>query len=724
MAVKSVNCGSRRPKSRNRVNQRPKFPNPQQIPPPSRSRLQIPPILSPTDTTLTTVSLLRPLLNLSNNQTHGTTATARLKPHTTRRHTSGQLKRRALLLRHSLYPSRVRHNIMMDVDSTSLPPPRLPGRVIPNNNNNNNNSATTIELSAASRSSFLAGKMLRGADVVQSKSYGKEDATTTSRNNRPVNAVGGRDNTLSHGYDAVQEAVLHVPAGRDRESPRKDQSRGHLLQIPSSKSNSQDTVMTNDVGDDIFTPAASAGGLSRTDSKSSGQDSSSQESQLQQLSQIAAAREKMPNTAGGSDGGTDQTGGQSRKRMADGMVKSASEGATVSPVLKGGHSRNTSTVSVASSAGSRLGELSAELKTRLSYAMIKVNNGWQSHTIDQVETLASQAASPTSSNSTIHFRQGASASPQISTPSYRGSNNATPVTALHQQFAPRLSDTRNPVPNNPPSSSTAMKQQPTLAPPISIEPSQHMSNPRRTANQRHTPTIAGQSLASPSTAPHTPGQPSPYPGSQEQRTPQVDPMIFSPHQTPQQNVREQDAMEALLFMSSPGNSANLKHTFPSSSQPVNRGSRTALPGSQPRKSLPSGRPVANPVPHPYGPSKAGQLQAAQPKRVGFEPAGTTAANNLAPYTSPYPAAPSATRKSNATDPRAPESRNATTARLKRLPLSAGLSGPSIPRPKLADADIDRMLDSVAAEDSSDSEGEIIIPARPQHRREEIPAAAR
>ncbi|KAB5540231.1 hypothetical protein GE09DRAFT_1061994 [Coniochaeta sp. 2T2.1] len=484
--------------------------------------------------------------------------------------------------------------------------------------------------------------------------------------------------------------------------------------------------MTNDVGDDIFTPEASAGGLSRTNSKSSGQDSSSQESQLQQLSQIAATRDKMLNTSGGSDGGNDQTGGQSRKRMADGMVKSASEGATASPVLKGGHSRNTSTVSVASSAGSRLGELSAELKTRLSYAMIKVNNGWQSHTIDQVETLASHAASPTSSNSTIHFRQRASASPQISTPSYRGSNNATPVTALHQQFAPRLSDIRSPAPTNPSSSSTAMKQkQPTLAPPISIEPSQHVSHPRRTANQRHTPTLAGQNLASPSTAPQTPGQPSPYPGSQEQRTPQVDPMIFSPHQTPQQNVREQDAMEALLFMSSPGNSANLKHTFPSSSQPVNRGSRTALPGSQPRKSLPSGRPVANPVPHPYGPSKAGQPQGAQPKRVGFEPAGATTANNHpAPYTSLYPPTSSAaSRKPNTTNPRAAnDARNATTARLKRLPLSAGLSGPSIPRPKLADADIDRMLDSVAAEDSSDSEGEIIIPVRPQQRREEIPAA--
>ena len=246
----------------------------------------------------------------------------------------------------------------MDVDSTSLPPPRLSGRVVANNNN----TATTIELSAASRSSFLAGKMLRGADVVQSRSYGKEDATTTSRHNHPDNAVGGRDNMASHGYDTAQESLLHAPAGRDRDSPKKEYSRGQQLQIPSSKSNSQDTVMTNDVGDDIFTPAASAGGLSRTNSKSSGQDSSSQESQLQQLSQIAATREKMLNTGVGSDGGNDLTVGLSRKRMADGMVKSASEEAKASHALKGGHSRNTSTVSVASSTGSRLGEV-CQLRT-------------------------------------------------------------------------------------------------------------------------------------------------------------------------------------------------------------------------------------------------------------------------------------------------------------------------------------------------------------------------
>ncbi|KAH8913049.1 hypothetical protein BR93DRAFT_872499 [Coniochaeta sp. PMI_546] len=519
----------------------------------------------------------------------------------------------------------------------------------------------------------------------------------------------------SQGYSGAQEEEIHVAAGKELGSPRKDQSRRQQLQISSSNSNSQDTSTTNDTADDIFSPAASAGGLSRTNSQSNGQDSSSQESQLLHLSQIAATREKMLASSEGSEGSSDQHAGQSRKRMADGMVKSASEGSTASPVPRGGHSRNTSTVSVASTTGSRIGELSAELRTRLSYAMVKVNNGWQSHTIDQVETLASRAGSPTSSNSTIHFRQGASASPQLSSSSHRGSNNATPATGLQHQFTSRLSDPTNSAWRDSRShalsnaSSSAPSKQPlSLAPPISIEPSQHLGNPRRNTNPRHTPSLALHSnLGSPSTstAPHTPGQPSPYPGSEHQRTPVVDPMLFSPHQTPQQNVREQDAMEALLFMSSPGNSANLKHTFPSSSQPLNR-NRTALPGSQPRKSLPSGRPTQNPVPHPYASS--------QPKRVGFENSGVMDLDDPAsPYSRGTPR-----RKING----ASDVRNATPARLKQLPLSSGLAGPSRPRPRLADEDIDRMLDSVAADDSSDSDGEIVIPVRPQ-RREPVPAVA-
>lgn len=247
---------------------------------------------------------------------------------------------------------------MMDVDSTSLPP-RLSGRAIANND-----VATAIELSAASRSSFLAGKMLRGADVVQPRARGSDDAASF-RTSRAVNTLAGRDRVASHGYDGTQDTVHHATVGREREGIRKDQSRKQQVQIPSSNSNSQGTTTTIDTADDIFSPPASAGALSRTDSQRNGQDSSSQESQLLQLSQIAAMREKMLTAGEGSDGSNDRSAGQSRKRMADGMVKSASEGSTASPVLRGGHSRNTSNVSVASTTASRIGEVCPTANVRL-----------------------------------------------------------------------------------------------------------------------------------------------------------------------------------------------------------------------------------------------------------------------------------------------------------------------------------------------------------------------
>lgn len=64
---------------------------------------------------------------------------------------------------------------------------------------------------------------------------------------------------------------------------------------------------------------------------------SSQESQLLHLSRIAAMQEKL-----------DDGEAVSRKRTADGQVKD---------VPRGGHSRTTSAVSMASTSGSRIGEV-------------------------------------------------------------------------------------------------------------------------------------------------------------------------------------------------------------------------------------------------------------------------------------------------------------------------------------------------------------------------------
>ncbi|KAI1474870.1 hypothetical protein F4774DRAFT_315719 [Daldinia eschscholtzii] len=467
-----------------------------------------------------------------------------------------------------------------------------------------------------------------------------------------------------------------------------------------SSNDSQDTTASNDT-DRVFTPPESDSEASNGIGK--GHDSS-QESQLLQLSQLAAAQQRMSEVDG-----TAAAGGQSKKRMADGVVKHTRNSSSVSPV-RPGHSRNTSTVSMASTS-SRIGELSAELKTKLSYAMVKVNNGWQGHSIDEVESLASQVASPTSSTSTLHGRYGASASPRVAVAPmrHRASSMVTSPTSQHPtQGRPYDPSWREGNMKSPPSTSP-ITQVPSLAPPAPIQPRQpNQVHPRRSSNARFTPAY----LSHPHhVSPHTPAQPSPLqatPGHGNIRTPNVDPILFSPHQ----NVREQEALETLMFMSSPGNSANVKHAFPSSlpssqgsqtAQPLHppqtrNGGRTALPtsrlgsgaeaGSQGRKSLPTARPQHH--------------HALQVKRVGFEksPGGYGGMDIDDPHVSP---------RSRGT----PRRRTNGSAPRPSLSIPAGLSGPSRPRTALRGDDIERMLDRVAADDSSDSEGEIHIP---QNRR--------
>lgn len=572
--------------------------------------------------------------------------------------------------------------------------------------------------------SSLPGTLQRDPDAMQgdtgpsSRPAALENATS-NRVNRTSGSFVGRDLSLTWA-DGSQAAGYSpsIKQARDDESRHNQTPQQQTQRQPPSSSNSQDTGSTTDP---VFTPPASEGGMSSAHANG---HESSQESQLLQLSQLAAAQERIPD----SDVTMGGTAALSKKRMADGMVKHSRDRSSVSPVRVGGHSRNTSAVSVASTTGSRIGEvgffcapafpsttacwksalggadcdstqLSAELKARLSYAMVKVNNGWQSHTIEQVESLASHAASPTSSSSTIHLRNGASASPQLSSASHRASHNSTPSSGPYSQFPGRGAEAAwrgSPQSHSHGSPTSPVKPVSALAPPVSIQPgSRPMANSRRNSNPRHTPTLLGSSNhASPSTAPHTPGQPSPYIGTTHQRTPMADPILFSPHQ----NVREQDAIESLLFMSSPGNSANLKHAFPaSSSQPVlgaRPGSqRTALPSSQPRKSLPSGRPSQHSHSH-------SQSNSQPQKRVGFEKSPSEMDVDE-PFGTPTARA-TPKRKVNGHG-------HGTPQRLKQLPLSSGLTAPSRPRPALADEDIERMLDRVAADDSSDSDGEIQIP---------------
>ncbi len=171
----------------------------------------------------------------------------------------------------------------------------------------------------------------------------------------------------------------------------------------------------------------------------------------------------------------------------------------------------------------------------------------------------------------------------------------------------------------------------------------------------------------------------------------VDPILFSPSQ----NVREKDAIESLLFMSSPGNSANLKHAFSSSQPlPVSHG-RTALPtGQPPRKSLPSSRPIHH-----------SRSQSHTQKRVGFEKSPAEMEIDE-PFASPYAGRGTPRRKLNG-GPGYSEAH--VHPRLKPMPLPSGLAVPSRAHTVVGEEDIDRMILKAAANDDSDSDSEIVIP---------------
>lgn len=323
-------------------------------------------------------------------------------------------------------------------------------------------------------------------------------------------------------------------------------------------------------------------------------------------------------------------------------------------------------------------QLSAELRTRLSYAMVKVNKGWQDNSLKEVESLASHAASPTSSTSTVHRRQGSSASPRMGL-------NPIPSSSAPSTYEPV---TRRRKSNSPP---RIPSDKPTLAPPASIQPSTTMpaprSNPRRNSTPHYTPTLLSHSHSA--TSPHTPGHAAMHGGSRTKSL--VDPILFSP----QPNVREQDAIESLLFMSSPGNSASLKHAFSPTGSPGPHVVRAV----QTRHALPSG---------PRKPLPTSQRQQYPNKRLGFE---------KSPVMPPPPGSPmdlDSPRQPHYTPNRGTPRRVNGSSHLRGLSLPSGLgSGGRSARKILRDEDIERMLDRAVAEsaDSSDDEEIQLGPAR-------------
>ncbi|PQE26213.1 cyclin-dependent kinase protein [Rutstroemia sp. NJR-2017a BBW] len=331
----------------------------------------------------------------------------------------------------------------------------------------------------------------------------------------------------------------------------------------STSNNSQSTV---DAQETVSTSPTSEGFSSQSTNQDGGP--------LSQLSQVAAAQVPLASKTSPTRSNIDIILNAGHKRTADGHVKTATSNSPPSPRGQNvrRHNRNNSTVSNASSVASRIGELSSELRTRLSYAMVKVNNGWESNSINEVETLASQAGSPTSSTSTFNNRRNILTSPRavIANKQGQGSRDVFgPRTPVDFDLYPRpeipsrtyesfwRDHSVNGAHSRPAAHPSSSQQSKSLAPPADIRPT--VSSRRSDPKFSRPPSIPGYSSTGSRRSFHNNSAP---------RTPNIRPSDFGPTEkamTPsQKTLQEQDAIETLLFMSSPGNSNNMGLSLPQS----------------------------------------------------------------------------------------------------------------------------------------------------------------
>ncbi|KAK4985013.1 hypothetical protein LTR50_006233 [Elasticomyces elasticus] len=244
------------------------------------------------------------------------------------------------------------------------------------------------------------------------------------------------------------------------------------------------------------------------------------------------------------------------KRTANGTVKN------YNPVAPEDNSptRRSRAASMGSS-GSRAGEAAEKLKTRLAYAMMKVQNGWENRSMAEVETLASQKAAaslnrrswgPSRSYGSM-LRPQSSGSTSYSPSSYGQTSPAFSVSSTQYR------STSPPPPKRHSSTYTtffaAQHQEPPyntgvvpsgLAPAADIRPSFPSTAHRRSISSRPPPLLS--SLRADNHDPNSPRTP---------RNPPRPAMVRTITQTQQ---AEQDTIDALMLMGSPNNSGHFPHT--------------------------------------------------------------------------------------------------------------------------------------------------------------------
>ncbi|KAF3041930.1 hypothetical protein E8E12_007778 [Didymella heteroderae] len=236
---------------------------------------------------------------------------------------------------------------------------------------------------------------------------------------------------------------------------------------------------------------------------------------------------------------------QGFKRSADGSVKG--DGSSASPTERTfAHKRNKS---MDTHSSTRIGELSAQLKTRLSYAMVKVQNGWEKQSLEELEEVHSQRGSPNSApgGSRITFE-----SPSIT--DYRRRPSAVSDDSDYMMVSPASESTRSHAVNsaywrmtNKPAMNAAANLISITGGYASAAAPESESVRRRRSSTTHPPPPMLGSAQRKHHSDVGAGQRAPS-------TPRAGILRMPSQQA------EKDAVDTLLFMSSPKNSQHFSHT--------------------------------------------------------------------------------------------------------------------------------------------------------------------
>lgn len=256
------------------------------------------------------------------------------------------------------------------------------------------------------------------------------------------------------------------------------------------------------------------------------------------------------------------------KRTASGHVKTANSVTTTpttGPLLSSGLRRRSRGESMSSTTSSRASEMAATLRTRLEYAMAKVQHGWENRTLAEVEVLAAQRQAEAEGRYSVGDQTTGEGHVNGSgRPASSGLSNGTARLSIYETYGRNgygYGEGITCPPNKRHSSSTTSPRQhqppptnpPRLAPPVDLRPRapshsqrhhQSTTRPARTySNASHT-TTTNTSSGSVMSPPRTPNLANSHP----QHTPTRPPTIRTQTETA---AAERDALAALFQLGSP-----------------------------------------------------------------------------------------------------------------------------------------------------------------------------